>query len=181
MAIRLHRCTKEIETTEMRLVERFRPKVRPAASTTPRVAPTQDGLAWEGASGNAYDEQSFRFFLEAECRRSEANGCSGLLLLVEFKSSKSNIDEKLAARIFASLSRCLRETDFFGWYRDGRVIGAVLTQPGTLQEQAGSQQVGERISKTIRESLERGVASEMHLRLMPISSESNGWSTRCNP
>ena len=38
-----------------------------------------------------------------------------------------SIDSRLAKAVMAASSRSLRETDYIGWYRDGRILGAVLT------------------------------------------------------
>ena len=37
------------------------------------------------------------------------------------------MDSHFAKSVMAASSRSLRETDYIGWYRDGRVVGAVLT------------------------------------------------------
>ena len=42
------------------------------------------------------------------------------------------MDPLAAKTVMAVSSRSLRETDYIGWYRDGRIIGAVLT--GLVQE-----------------------------------------------
>jgi hypothetical protein len=43
---------------------------------------------------------------------------------------RARIDPEVATTIFSGLSQCLRETDFLGWYEDGRRAGAVLTELG---------------------------------------------------
>jgi hypothetical protein len=86
----------------------------------------------------AYSEEVFRYFLAVEQERSKRSTRPFLLLLFELKKqteTPDSFDAALAAALFSGLSRRLRETDFVGWYREGRVIGAVLTQfskgPGT--------------------------------------------------
>lgn len=37
------------------------------------------------------------------------------------------MDSHVAKAVIAASSRSLRETDYVGWYRDGHIVGAVLT------------------------------------------------------
>ena len=37
------------------------------------------------------------------------------------------MDSHVAKAVMAASSRSLRETDYIGWYRDGHIVGAVLT------------------------------------------------------
>lgn len=79
----------------------------------------------------AYNEATFRYFLSAERGRSERSNRPFALLLVDLKKQpgeRDQFDPELAERLFMALSLCLRETDFLGWYHEGRVAGAILTQ-----------------------------------------------------
>src|SRR3712207_6410788 len=90
-------------------------------------------FAADNPSAAAYGEDAFHYFLEVERRRSEASNHAFLLMLIDFKVQPGkgpNIPSTSASALFASLRLALRETDFYGWYRDGRVAGAVLTQHG---------------------------------------------------
>ena len=51
-------------------------------------------------------------------------------MLIDVKTAEGTHAQIDAAadRLFSVLPLCLRETDFVGWYLDGRVAGAVLTQ-----------------------------------------------------
>ena len=83
-------------------------------------------------AGEAYNEQAFRYFLELERHRSELSGRPFLLLLVDVKRDsvdlEPQIDASTSRQLFSALTQCLRDTDFLGWYREQRTIGAVLTQ-----------------------------------------------------
>ena len=96
------------------------------------------GIALESRLGQAYNQEAFRYFLAVERKRSKRSTRPFLLLLLDLREQSGvamHIDPLMAATLFSGLSRCLRETDVLGWYREGRVIGAVLTQfeerPGT--------------------------------------------------
>src|SRR2546427_11929887 len=89
------------------------------------------GVALEGRLGHAYNEEAFRYFLAIERKRSERSNRPFLLLLVDLKKQQgmtARIDADVAARLFSGLWLCLRETDCVGWFREGRVAGALLTQ-----------------------------------------------------
>src|SRR5262245_3309374 len=78
-----------------------------------------------------YGEEAFRYLLAVEQERSKRSTCPFFLLLIDMKErtgTNAGIDSMMAAALFDSLSRGLRETDFIGWYCDGRIVGAVLTQ-----------------------------------------------------
>jgi hypothetical protein len=81
-----------------------------------------------GEQGFAYNEAAFKHFLGLERRR--AHRSRRLLLLVLVKSrirgrSRADLDPGSAALAFKAVGACVREVDFIGWYREGKVIGAV--------------------------------------------------------
>src|SRR5256885_15992848 len=95
-------------------------------------------MAVEDRQGRAYDEGAFRYFLALEQQRSTRSGRAFLLVLVYLKGKAgagARIDTTLAGPLFGRLWRCFRESDFIGWYREGRVAGAVLTE---LRKGAGA-------------------------------------------
>lgn len=86
-----------------------------------------------GGSPEPHDERTFRYLLGLEQRRSDRSGRPFLLVLVDTgtaRNERPRIAPKVAATIFSHLSRCLRDTDFVGWYEDGLRAGAVLTELG---------------------------------------------------
>ena len=82
------------------------------------------------SQNGAYDQESFRYLLESESKRSERSGRFYQILLVHWTDAQGGIvqmDSHAAKKVMAASSRSLRETDYIGWYRDGRIVGAVLT------------------------------------------------------
>lgn len=129
-------------------------------------------LAVDGGPSQAYNEEAFRYLLDVERKRSERSRRRFLLLLVDLKNQSgidASIDAALASRLFAALSPCLRETDFIGWYREGRAIGAVLTQltetPGTDISQVVSDRVNQALS---RGRLPRSIDSQLQVRIYQL-------------
>jgi hypothetical protein len=84
-----------------------------------------------GVAGLAYNEAAFSHFLAIERRRAERSRRSVLLVLVSAQSQTGRpavLDQMAASALFARLGAAVREVDFVGWYREGRVAAAVLTQ-----------------------------------------------------
>lgn len=80
-----------------------------------------------------YREETFRYILESEFKRSARSGYLYQLLLVYRTDVQGVIvpmDPDIAKTVIAALSRILRDTDYIGWYREGRVVGGVLTVLG---------------------------------------------------
>ncbi len=91
-----------------------------------------------GVAGQALNEAAFRHFLHIERRRAERAAHAVLLVLVSMRTSRGGnptFGPASASAVFSALGECVRESDFVGWYREGRVAGAVLThQSATLED-----------------------------------------------
>jgi hypothetical protein len=119
-------------------------------------------------SDHGYDEEAFRYFLALEQKRANRANQSCVLLLVDLKRHAETavpMDPQIADKMFASLFRCLRETDFFGWYQDGRVAGAVLTQHESGPGAEFPRVVGDRVNQALCKSLPSEVARRVQIRL----------------
>lgn len=82
------------------------------------------------AESGAYNQEAFRYLLEGESKRSERSGRFCQLLLVCSTDEHGRIvqmNADVAKTVIAAASCSFRETDYIGWYRDGFVVGAVLT------------------------------------------------------
>ena len=78
----------------------------------------------------AYSQEAFHYFLQIEQKRSQLTGRPFLLLLVDRRKTpgiRVRLDPAAANQVLSGLLCCLRETDIVGWYRRGRVVGALLT------------------------------------------------------
>lgn len=120
--------------------------------------------------GRAYNEEAFQYFLEIERKRSELSNRPFLLMLVDFKHPgiHPRIDAVTVDKLFSMLSLCLRETDFIGWYREGRVAGAVLTQHGETEGDDLSDVVRRRIGGALRQRLPADPARLLQVRVYQL-------------
>jgi hypothetical protein len=128
-----------------------------------------DGPA--GQTFQAYNEQTFRYFLALERKRAERFSRSFLLLLVNLRkqpSMNTQFAPHVATDVFGALSVCVREVDFIGWYREQRVVGAVLSHGATPPERDASHRIGQRCVEALSERLPAHVAGRMQVRVLQL-------------
>lgn len=127
------------------------------------------GVAREDRLGRAYNEEAFSYLLATEQKRSERSGRPFLLLLLDLTEPAGGgsvrIDTKVAASLFSSLEFGLRETDVVGWYREGRVAGALLTDLGHGPETDIPDRVGQRISGAVGGALPWHIVRRLRVRV----------------
>jgi len=97
-----------------------------------KVSLARKGL--QSALSRLVSETLFRELLAQERLRSERSGNHYRVLLV-YVSDGSGVatpmKRELSGRILAVLSASLRKTDQIGWYREGKIMGALLTHMGS--------------------------------------------------
>lgn len=149
--------------------------LRRSAEPEPHTASDQCscGLALAG-HGDAYNEEAFHYLLAVERKRFEHSSRPFALVLVELEEPSgqtARIDPAAGARVFAGLARSLRDTDVIGWYREGRIAGALLTHLGDASIADVSHQMADRVTRILREDLPEGIARRLKVRLyQPLAS-----------
>ncbi len=82
-----------------------------------------------GHTGRAYNERAFRHFLEVDWQRTRRSANSLLLILTRLRTH-AGVNRALSnaqgRAMFEGLAGAIRETDFVGWFSEGRVAAAVL-------------------------------------------------------
>jgi hypothetical protein len=129
------------------------------------------GVALEGRLSHAYNEEAFRHLLAVERRRIAHSRRSFLLVLVTVRKQprmRSRIAPAAAAAVFSGLCASVREVDFTGWFRAGRVAGAVLTQGADHPTADVTREIGQRITETLRAHLGPDVARHLHVRILQL-------------
>jgi len=146
-------------------------------SADPRPVETDEssfGPAREDRTGRAYNQAMFRHLLTWERKRFERSGRHFLLLLVELRTpaeTDAQFEPRVARRLFDVLWQSLRETDFVGWYREGRVAGAVVTQPLEAAGTNTARAIRERVGEALREKLAPQVAVRLHVTMHQFPKE----------
>jgi hypothetical protein len=132
-----------------------------------RLNGSMKGMASFSQSG-VYDQETFRYLLESESKRSDRSGYFCQILLVYWTDAQGRdvqMNSHAAKTVMAALSRSLRETDYIGWYRDGHIAGAVLT---VLAQEAMAQvstQLQPRLVEIIRAELGVEETSRLQIRV----------------
>jgi hypothetical protein len=120
--------------------------------------------------GQACNEEAFRHFLAMERRRSQRSGRAFLVLLVrmhQHSASAGPMPSSIAEKVFACLWACLRETDQVGWFREGRVAGALLADVSDANVAAV---VCEKVRGSLRAGLSRDIVSRLDVRVFRLPS-----------
>jgi hypothetical protein len=148
---------------------------------TGKVAPEPGrcscGVALESRLGQACNEEAFRHFLAIERKRSQRSGRTFLLLLVRRKKQRGTIgpiDSAVTAKLFACLWLCLRETDLVGWFREGRVAGALLSQAAGVSGTNVADLVVEKVRRSLHESLPSDFVRCLDVRAFRLPSSRKG-------
>ena len=82
------------------------------------------------SSANVYPETIYCDLVHRESKRSERSGHLCRILLVYRTNAQGQVvpfDSELADKTISVLSSSCRDTDYIGWYRQGRILGVLLT------------------------------------------------------
>lgn len=70
-----------------------------------------------------------------------------------------------AKKLFAGLRQLLRDTDIVGWYRQDRIVGAVLCARTDETEEETSKAIGQRVGEGLRKRLPAKVGGGLRVRV----------------
>jgi hypothetical protein len=125
-----------------------------------------------GAAGGVHNESAFRYFLGIELRRAARSGHCVLLVLVSVRESNGGtvkLAPLAASTVFAALGASVREVDFVGWFREGRVAAAALVQRVDPSANA-RQQIVSRVMKTLSKG-RLATAGSTRVRVVPLRGQ----------
>ena len=111
-----------------------------------------------------YNEEAFRYLLASESKRSVRSGYSFNILLIYSIDKQGlimHMDRDVIDTVVEALFRTVRETDYIGWYLEGRIVGGVLTVLG----QDSEVEVSARIQQRLMEIFRAEVSAEKNGRL----------------
>jgi hypothetical protein len=100
-----------------------------------------------------YNEEVFRYLLASESKRSVRSGYSFNIFLVYSIDKRGlvvHMDRDVVDTVVEALFRTVRETDYIGWYLDGRIVGGVLTVLGQDSEVEASTRIQQRLMEIFR-------------------------------
>lgn len=126
-----------------------------------------------GRPGRAYNEAAFKHFLAVDRRRAERSMGFLLLVLVTLRlpdGRAAKLPEATAAALFRGLGSAIREVDFVGWYREGRVAAAALVQRAGAPPDA-RHLVAERVVLALKKRLSAGQARQLSVHVVRLGSK----------
>jgi hypothetical protein len=156
---------------------RDRQAISPAASTPSVAEHASHNVALPEGCGPVYNEEAFRYFLQVERKRASRSNTRFLLLLVDLQRDahqSGGFDAVTSVKLFAAMLPCLRETDFIGWYRQGRVASAVLTQVGETPGVEVSNLVADRVREALGQNLPSSFSGRLHVRVYQVPATTDG-------
>ena len=106
----------------MRSATRWRDKLSFLLGLTKGHRPT--------SSTNVYPETIYGDLVHRESKRSERSGHLCRILLVYRTNAQGQVvpfDSELADKTISALFSSCRDTDYIGWYRQGRILGILMT------------------------------------------------------
>lgn len=115
-----------------------------------------------------HSEDGFRYLLDNEFKRSERSGRSFQILLAYLTAPNGSLEKmgnNVASRLLLALSRSLRETDYIGWYRDGHIVGGVLTAFGDSPTTRIVHQIEQRLAQTLEDVILVDMVSRLRVRI----------------
>ena len=120
--------------------------------------------------GQAYNEAAFKYFLDVDRRRVRRTDRSILLVLVSLREQagrSGELSHELAAQLFNGLAASVREVDFVGWHKQGRVVGAVLPQASGATPQLRDL-IANRVLMSLNKALPRQIAASVRVRVVVL-------------
>ena len=126
-----------------------------------------------GPFGQAYNEAAFKYFLDVDRRRVQRCERSILLVLVSVREQagrSAQLTDELASQLFAGLSASVREVDFVGWHRQGRVVGAVLPQAVNASDELRNV-IANRVLTSLKKTLPSNRAADLRVRVVVLGGK----------
>jgi hypothetical protein len=123
------------------------------------------------APGTEYGEDAFRYFLDIERARAGRSNQPVRLLFASLEPVPGQpvpIPPASANRLFEGLRLTLRDTDIMGWYRQGRVAGAVLNARAEEPRSGLSDLIEQRVGDRLRQSLPSKMARGLRVRVVRL-------------
>ena len=115
-----------------------------------------------------HNEDAFHYLLSNESKRSERSGRSFQVLLAYLTAPNGSLEKMgshLASQLLLALSRSLRETDYIGWYRNGHIVGGVLTALGDCPTAGVIYQIEQRFVQAVEDVVLADMVSRLRVRI----------------
>ena len=128
-------------------------------------------------SAGVYNEEAFHYLMAIEYKRFGRSKRPFVLALIEEATAAPEpprMGPAVSTTVLAALAHALRETDVIGWYREGRVVGALLTHLGNRPLDEVSRLMSGKITQALNEGVSGRSADRLAVKIYQPYEES--WS-----
>ena len=121
----------------------------------------------------AYNEPAFRHFLAVERARARRSRRFFYLALVAIRQGPGcrllTLSASTSTAVFWGLGMSVREVDFIGWYREGQMAAAVLTQGPKASDSGAASLIADRIVGELTKRLSAAESNNLRVRVVKLS------------
>src|SRR5512135_2809758 len=111
------------------------PNLKDPSREKPNNAPPRGAIPFLSGDSDFHPEPIFDRMIYLERKRTERSQRPFMLILLNMEGILAGPDEDhLVKSSENAISASLRETDIKGWYEQGKVIGIILTEIGSIGE-----------------------------------------------
>jgi hypothetical protein len=131
-----------------------------------------DDVITGNAVSRAYDAQALRYLLAVERTRAHRANRALVVVLVTPQrqaDSGSQFERALGERILAALSASVREVDFVGWFRQDRVVAAVLAQSTDAPDRAAVDRILARMRRRLDDGAAVPISGRLRVRVVHLA------------
>ena len=124
---------------------------------------------------HVYNEAAFRHFLTVDRRRAQRSQRYLYLVLVSLRAGAGRstaLTNVAAATLFRGLSASVREVDFLGWFVEGRMAAAVLTQGLRTSAMGLAPVIAQRVVAEIQKRLSPADSQNLRVRVVRLGARS---------
>jgi len=119
---------------------------------------------FENGRSHLFPEELFTKLLALERKRAERSRKPFALMLLDARVPfRTEHRDMVLARLLVSLSASTRETDVWGWHKEGAVIGVILTELGSADAHGLRNTMLSKLRSALRTNLEPGQLEEIHI------------------
>ena len=121
-------------------------------------------IRFENGRSHLFPEELFTRLLALERKRAERSRRPFALMLLDARVPfRTEHRDMVLARLLVSLSASTRETDVWGWHKEGAVIGVILTELGSADAHGLRNTMLSKLRSALRTNLEPGQLEEIHI------------------
>ena len=124
---------------------------------------------------HVYNEAAFRHFLAVDRRRAQRSQRYLFLVLVSLRAGagrRARLTNAAATVLFRGLNASVREVDFLGWFVEGQMPAAVLTQGLRTSAIGLADVIAQRVVTELQKRLSPSDSQNLRVRVVRLGGRS---------